>query len=301
MKIPTTFLGLFLATVLHAGPRISTHYAIITDTTDGGGKRATSAAYANDGSVGGLVGIATVAAPAETAKHGYIGQLYDVISLQLAAMPTTVNESASRQLSGAQLLDDTTTLNVPAASITWSIQSGPLSSITTGGLATAATVYQDTSATAHGSYAGNIGTLGLTVLNVNTDDFGTYAADGIDDAWQNQYFGLNNPSAGPLLDPDFDGQNNLFEFTAGLVPNDPASKFSHRIEDVPGFPFQKRIVFSPRFASRSYNILTSTTLITGSWSLLIGGPVSDNGNERTITDPGASGPAKFYQVQIIKP
>lgn len=43
----------------------------------------------------------------------------------------------------------------------------------------------------------------------------------LDDAWQNQYFGLDNPLAAPTADPD--GETNSFEFTAGLIPSDPQS------------------------------------------------------------------------------
>ena len=95
-----------LSASLHAGPRTSPSYAILTDNADTGGRRATSASYTNDGSAGGVAGLSTVAAPAETAKHGYIGQLYDVTGLLLSATPTTVNEGGTLPLSAAQLLDD---------------------------------------------------------------------------------------------------------------------------------------------------------------------------------------------------
>lgn len=285
----------------HAGPRTSASYSLATDTADAGGTRATSASYTNDGSAGGVVGVSTVASPAETAKHGYIGQLTEVTALQLAASPTTVNEGATRQLSAAQLLDDLTTNAVPANSIAWSIVSGPLS-INANGLATAATVYQNTAATAQGVYAGNTGSLVLTVVDSIADNFGSYAGDGIGDDWQFQYFGLNNPNAAPLLDPDHDGHNNLFEFTAGIVPTDSTSKFSYRIEPVPGFPTQRKLIFSPRLAGRTYAVKISATLGAGAvWSNLAGGVITDNGNERTVTDTSATGSAKFYSVEIVKP
>lgn len=289
-----------LATAAHAGPRTSTSYNISTDTTDAGGKRATSTNYTNDGSAGGAVGISTVAVPAETAKHGYIGQLTEVTALQLATAPTTVNETATRQLSAKQVLDDLTTNAVLANSINWSIVSGPLSSINSNGLATAATVYQNTAATAQGIFAGNTGTLGLTVLDTIADNFGTYAGDGIGDDWQFQYFGLNNAKAAPAADPDFDGHNNLFEFTAGIIPTDAASKFNWRIDPVPGFPVQKKLIFSPRFVNRTYTVKTATTLGVP-MTTLTGSTFSDNGNERTVTDTSATGGAKFYSVEIVKP
>lgn len=293
--------SLIVAGSLHAGPRTSASYTVATDSADAGGKRATSASYTNDGSIGGITGISTAAAPEETAKQGYIGQLYEVTALNLASAPTIVNETLTRQLSGEQLLDDSTTIAVPAASITWSILSGPLTGISTGGLATAGAVYQNTAASVQGSYAGDNGALGLTVLDTIADNFGTYAADGLGDDWQVQYFGLGNPNAGPLVDPDHDGHNNHFEFTAGIVPTDPHSVFRFRIAPVPGQPGQKNLIFSPRLADRTYIVRASTLSPAGTFLPLGSSSSSDNGTERTVTDLNAGGARKFYQVEIVKP
>lgn len=291
-----------IASAAHAGPRTSANYSIATDTTDIGGGRTASAAYTNDGSAGGVAGLSTVAAPAELAKSGYIGQLYEVTTLQLAASPTTVNEGETRQLSGREALDDGNFNALSAAAIAWSVQSGPLVGIDVNGLVTAAVVYEDTLATAHGDYGGLTGALDLTVLNVNSDDLPGYNGDGIDDAWQVQYFGLNNPNAAPGVDPDFDGQDNLFEFTAGIVPTEPNSRFLLRSTTTPGQPGQMNLIISPRLPDRIYTVKTSPTLGSlATWTDLTTFTFSDNGNERTITDTAATGPRKFYQVQIVMP
>jgi hypothetical protein len=284
-----------------AAPRSSASYAIATDTADAGGKRATSAAYTNDGSAGGVAGLSTVAAPAETAKAGYLGQLYDVTGLTLTAVSLNVNETATDQLGAWQVLDDATFLAVPAASVAWSVASGPLTGISTGGLATAGSVYQDTPANAQGIYLGQTGSLGLTVKNVNLDDFGSYAGDGLDDDWQVLYFGLNNLLAAPTADPDGDGQNNLFEFTAGLVPNNAQSRFALRITPVAGQPTQQKIIFNPLVSGRTYTVTFRPDLTTGTWTTLTGTSQSDNGAERTVTDLNATGGRKFYEVKISKP
>ncbi len=304
MKTPI-FLAAVLAPALSfAGPRTSASYSIVTDTADAGGKRSTSVNYTNDGSAGGIAGIATVAAPAETAKHGYLGQLYDVTGLVLSATPTTVNEGGTLPLSAAQLLDDATTLAVPAASVAWSVAAGPLASINASGVATAGVVYQNTAATAQGNFAGNLSTLALTVLNVNLDNFGAYASDTLDDAWQVQYFGQPpNANAGPLVDADNDGQSNAFEYTAGLVPTDPASRFSIAIASVAGQPGRKNIIFNPLVLTggRSYLVKFRPDLATGTWTALTGTTQSDAGEQRTVTDLNATGAKKFYQVEITKP
>ena len=93
---------------------------------------------------------------------------------------------------------------------------------------------------------------------------------GFDDDWQVQFFCLDSPLAGPSIDPDADGQVNLFEFTAGLVPTDPNSVFATRFAPDPGQPALTRIAFGPIAAGRSYTILASPSLASGSWQPLRG-------------------------------
>lgn len=294
--------SLLILPIALAAPRTSTHYTLSSETANAGGNRATSSAYTHDGNVGDTVaGFSTDTAPATIAKHGYLGQLTEGTALQLAAAPTTVDETATRQLTAVHVLDDATANAIPATSITWSVQSGPLLSINPSGLATTATVYQDTLAVAQGSFAGLTGSLNLAVVNTIADNFGAYAADGLDDDWQVTYFGLNNPDAAPLLDPDSDGHNNRFEFVAGLVPTDALSVFRWRIERVPGQPSSTQLIFSPVVGGRSYVVKFRPGLTTGSWLPLTGTTETDNGNERTVTDPNVTGPTKFYQVEIVKP
>lgn len=303
MKL-STFLFLLSVAAVRAELRTSASYLISAETSDAGGKKTASDAYSVDASIGSVTGISTVASPAATLKSGYIAQLYDLTGLVLNGAPLTIDEGGTLQLAAWQSLDDSTFLAVPAVSVAWGVVSGPLTSISTSGLATAGIVYQHTAASAQGIYAGNTSqSLALTVLNVNTDDLPGYLADGIDDGWQVQYFGLPpNPNAGPLIDPDGDGQNNTFEYTAGLVPTDANSLFRLRLEGVPGQSGQKKLTFGPRFADRTYTVQAKSSLLTvGSWSAITGSAPSDNGEERTITDLDASGAVKFYQVEITKP
>ncbi|MBS0657491.1 MAG: hypothetical protein JSR82_04495 [Verrucomicrobia bacterium] len=293
-------LGLTPA-ALPADVRSSANYSVAAEVVDGGGRRTSGGVYTNDATIGGLAGLSTVTTPALTAKHGYAGQLFDVASLSLAVANANVNETANRQVNATAVLDDGSTLTLGNSAFTWSIVTGPLSAISSAGLATAGVVYQDTSASVQATYAGVAQQLTLNVVNSNLDNFGTYAGDGIDDAWQVQYFGLNNPQAGPTVDVDGDGQNNLFEYTAGTVPNQAGSRFALRDEAVPGQPTQKRIIFSPRLTDRTYVVQFATDLALGNWQTLTNLTTSDNGQERTVTDLGATGAKRFYRVQVTKP
>lgn len=304
MRIHSLFgLLLALATAVWAEPRASTDYSLAPESTGAGGGRATSANYTSDSDVGGSVGLSTGGtSPVVLAKAGYAGQLYDVTALTPAADPTTVAEGATRQLAAGATCDDGTTLALEDADLAWSVLSGPLTGIDPTGLATAGLVYADTPATARVAWGGLTGDLVLTVLDTVPDNFGSYAGDGLADDWQVAYFGLDNPQAGPAMDPDADGQDNGFEETAGLDPTDPLSRLLLRIALVSGQPDHRDLTFGPVVAGRSYRILASTTLGAGSWAPLPGSPpTSDNGDERTITDTAATEAKKFYQVEVSKP
>jgi hypothetical protein len=299
--LQTSILGLALVTTLHAGPRSSTNYGIAAETSDAGGQRTSSANYKNDGSVGLVAGISTVGSPAGTAKAGYIAQLYDVSGLVVNSAAPDVNESDTLQLAAWQLLDDATFLATNAGAVTWGIVAGPIVDISANGLLTAGLVFENTPASVEGTLSSFTGAMNFTVLDTIPDNFGSYAGDGIGDDWQVQYFGQNNPLAAPGLDPDGDGGNNLFEFTAGLVPTDPASVFRLRLEAVPGQPTRKNLIFNPRLDGRTYVVKALPAIESGSWQPLATFNQSDNGAERTVTDLNATGAKKFYRVEITRP
>ena len=68
MNLRVLFLTALLPASAHAGPRTSANYNVATDSADVGGKRATSAAYTNDGSAGGIAGLSTVRGEEQTAS-----------------------------------------------------------------------------------------------------------------------------------------------------------------------------------------------------------------------------------------
>jgi hypothetical protein len=299
---------IFLALSAHGAPRTSADYSIPNDSTDAAGVHAQSANYSVNGSAVGEFGAganALVASAAYIGKGGFVGELYEVISLSITASPSNnLSETASRQLNAAPQADDSTTLaGFNPSSVAWSIISGPIASISSSGLATAGNTYQDTPATVGGTAQSLSGQLNLMILNVTNDDFGTYAGDQIDDSWQVQYFGQPpNANASPSADPDGDGQVNLFEFTAGLVPTDSTSRFVLKIQSVGGQPSQKNLIFNPIAGGRTYTVQFTTTLISPlSWAPLTGTTEGDIGTERTVNDPNATGAKRFYRVEISKP
>jgi hypothetical protein len=203
---------------------------VIHDTVDAGGGRAKSKnaagpVFTNDASLGGIGGlsIAPAPAPARTVKHGYAGQLYDVAGVVLKASPASVAEGETRQLTALNVLDDGTFLGIPAersAGVFSAGRSPPSRSPASRPLASSRGTRN---ATVRGSHRGFSSSLLLSVLNVGTDDFGRYAGDQIDDAWQVTYFGEDSADAAPQLDPDGDGEDNLAEFRSNTNPADASS------------------------------------------------------------------------------
>jgi hypothetical protein len=216
-----TVLLATLAFVLLSNPAWSGTTAL--STLDGGGQSTTSPNYTMSGSVCGISGISTAVSPPVTVRQGYIGQLYNVTSLVVTAIPAPVSEDSNSQLIATATLDDGTVLVVAGCNVSWGVASYPIASINADGLATCASVYTDTVSIVSGYYLGASNSLTLLVLDTNPDNFGIYASDGIPDGWQVQYFGTNNPEGVASADADGTGQNNLFKYLAGLDPTNNAS------------------------------------------------------------------------------
>ncbi|MDH4454053.1 MAG: hypothetical protein QE570_12835 [Verrucomicrobiota bacterium] len=287
---------------VHAATRSSASYSTTTETLDIAGGHSTSASYSSDGSAGVIAGVSNVAAPVVVARNGYIGQLYEIATLQITATPLTVNEGGTRQLGAVPVLDDATTFVVPATGIAWSLQSGPVSGINASGLATAATVYENTTATAQGEFEGKRGTLVLTIVNVGMDDFGSYAGDGLPDGWQVQHFGLSGPSSGPTLDPDFDGLQNRLEYSLNLNPSQHSALPAALIKNGGVLEYTYTRSKAAVMGGTQFQVEWSETLGAAGWS---GSGVaeqvlSDNGTVQQVkaTLPAGSLGRRFVRLRV---
>jgi hypothetical protein len=211
-------LLLFLCSApLLAAVGTSANYTLAVGTFDGGGGKGVTANYEIDFSMGPGESGASLNTLSRT---GFAGGLMDPLALEIdrSAAPWSFNEQTTRQLAAHLLLDDDTLQALAAAEVDWSIVSGPITEVGATGNATAAAVYQDTPAVVGASHAGFSSTRAFSILNVDNDDFGTYAADGLSDLWQVSYFGVNNVQAGQATDADGDGLKNLQEFAFGTHP-----------------------------------------------------------------------------------
>ena len=293
-----TILLLALTAGAFAQSRTSSHYTLVAESLDSAGGESSSASYS---------GVASAADGAETntagmlLKSGFAAQLFAFTAIEIFAPASSMLENETLHL-GIQLTLDDGTLFFPAPSaVNWSVPGGPLLIGATDGIATARSVPTDTDATAAASYAGLTTSASIGVMDADQDNFGIYAGDGINDIWQTQYFGTENPAAAGDEDPDGDGFSNLFEYTAGLAPNDPASRFTLRLEAVPGEAAMRRVLFSPQIAGRVYSVQYRDSLTTGYWQPLELFNEGDDNGEHIVTDLDAAVPSRFYRVEIGTP
>jgi hypothetical protein len=287
-------LKYFLLLFACGGTLLGRAATLTTTSLDNGGGRATSATYVNDSNIGMLGGISS--AGTGSLRSGYAGQLTDVTGLAVTGTPATVSENATAQLSGAAVLDDTSLIALAGSNITWSTPAWPLAAINSNGVATAAAVHSNTLATVTGYYYGVAGTAQLNVLDVLPDNFGTYASDGLPDSWQVQYYGIGNPLAVPTAIAA-NGRDNLYDYTAALVPTNPASRFI--ITSITGLA-SRQVSFDPSSPERLYTLEYRTDLTEGAWSNVTGSVLLPGGSG-WLADTNAAAGQRFYRLNVVVP
>ncbi len=119
--------------------------------------------------------------------------------------------------------------------------------------------------------------------------------NGLPDTWEMEYFGnLTKTATG---DEDGDGQTNITEFTTGTNPSNSQSAF--RIKSATRDSVTSFTVRWDSVSGRTYRVMKSTTL-TGGW-LPASDPISGTGSEIPFTDPFATDPKSFYEIQVSLP
>ncbi|MEY3480419.1 MAG: hypothetical protein RIQ71_1194 [Verrucomicrobiota bacterium] len=161
------------------------------------------------------------------ARQGGNSMIYYATGFSVASDSLTINEqgapdtnSTRTQLRGNVVYDDATLGAVDGSQVAWTapVPNSALASISASGLAQAAAVYQNTSASFTGTYGGINATSSLTVLNVLPDNYSVWAGDTFDDAWEiaQGMSGAVNPNA------TNNGVPNWQLYAMGYNPAQPA-------------------------------------------------------------------------------
>lgn len=289
-------------TTAHAGVRSSANYEIPTEAMIGGGGLGQSQNYGSDVAISGPCGTGTGRPPLPPliliVNHGGpVPQRPTLKHFIIATPAPSIDEGATWQLAATGQYDDDTYVDLTVTGARWSATS-PLVISPADGSLRAEAIYGDALAEVRATYLEAKAVVSrIRVVNIASDNFGSYAGDGLNDAWQVRNFGFDSPNAAPLADPDGDGQDNRFENAAGTSPTNAASRFELRIDPVPGHPDWRNLTFTPWVSGRSYQLQHRPTLTAGftpSGRL----PITTNGNSVVITDTNATGAVRFYRVRI---
>jgi hypothetical protein len=211
----------------------------------------------------------------------------------------SANPSNTTVTVGANASFTAAATGLPAPAVQWQVSTNGGANFNNIGGATASPF---SFATAIGDNGSQYRAVFTNVAGSATTTAATLTVLTLQEAWRKQYFNIttNTGNAADTADPDGDGQNNLFEYVAGLVPNDAISRFKVRVEPVAGQPTQKAIIFSPVVAGRTY-VVKYKASHDDPWTALTNITTSDNGTERTVTDLSAAPGPRFYMVEITLP
>ena len=293
MKIAGGSFIILLFSVLCSRGAESQHYRIEQQgATAATGGIAGGGSYQNVGTAGDTGGIS--GAGIYLAKGGFTGQIYHDVALSISSPGYIVTEGSVHQLGAWLVCDDASTLPLPASSVQWQAASGPVS-IDAGGMLSTGPVYNDRFVIVAAYQGDRRSAIHLIVKNGGSDDFGLYAADGIDDRWQVDHFGENNPDGASDRDPFGSGHSNLFKYMAGLDPLDPMSRFIVRTAYDP-IQGRMQLNMAPCFETRNYHIMVSEDLKT--WQPVTLEPLAAERNEKAFVDFQPKLRKRYYRVEI---
>jgi hypothetical protein len=265
-------------------------------TLDAGGSVASGGTVVNISSLGGIGGVSSDGG--ETiARAGFPGQIYNIASLSATPEPAGVIEEGTLQLAPVIVCDDSTTLI--STCVLWETDSIFLSIGSGTGQITAGTVPGTREETVRLTAADVTGDVPVTIFDTTPDNYGPFAADGLDDSWQWDWFASDPARGAPGSDPDGDGQNNMLEYFAGTLPLDSASFLRLSIATITGDPSARLLRFTPWRPDRAYSWHSSTNH-QPPWSPVNGVPVTPDAlNEwGEATDASAAEAEKFYRLLI---
>jgi hypothetical protein len=121
--------------------------------------------------------------------------------------------------------------------------------------------------------------------------------DGLDDAWEQQFFG--GLGANPNDDPDGDGLNNLREFRAGTNPTDAQSLFEILEVNRAGANLRVRWSSQP---NHTYRVRRSATLRTAAADYqVIASGITATPPLNEFLDTTTAGGAQFFYIIEVQP
>lgn len=256
---------------------------------NGGGGVQSAGTVVLESEVGGFVGLSTQGVC--TMRAGFAGQLNELTAFTTTAASVTVPEASTVRIHAGGSFTDGTSGDLPDPP-DWTT-TGPIDSVDGNGVALAGLVFQNSPAAIQAVYGGYTSSVGVVVVNVGNDDYGAYAHDGVEDAWQVSYFGTADPEGRGDRDWDHDGSINSAEFGATTDPTNSLSVLA--IVDVRSATGTESVRWIGGTAATQY-LESASSLATGTWMVSQTNlpPTSVTNDYQVSSPPGA---VRFYRVR----
>ena len=238
--------------------RSSGSYRVESESISAGVSEGTSPTFESTSGAG-LPPPAEQTSPTYEATPDLSGQLSVPLGFALAG-PLTVVEGESAQYYPAIALDDGTyqSLGLEGASFTL-LTTSAYAQLSTEGALTTSFLPQAETLTLQVNQGPAQATRQITVKDTLKDNFGPYAGDGLDDAWQFLWFGPHDPAGLAQADADGDGFTNAYEHLTGTAPTDRSSAFRLSLQQAPE-EGSLSLRLPALLTGRRYRLQTSLTL-----------------------------------------
>jgi hypothetical protein len=223
------------------------------------------------------------------------GSIYDPVALRAETETSDVPEEQTTRASAHLACDDDSRLPPPVPP-TFTVLSGPISLESLSEFR-AEPVYRNSNVLVQVEAGIWLTLLNMRVLDTDPDNFGLFSGDDVADEWQVNFFTVGNPDGAADQDPDGDGDDNRFEFTAGTDPTSAADRFDITLQRTAG----AEILFGPVQTGRTYRIESSDTLASTDWFPVTGLVAYASSPVAALPDPRPDVPARHYRVWIDYP
>jgi hypothetical protein len=141
----------------------SASYLISANSINSGGNSAASTNYTQTASMG-LIVMTSTASTSGTYEEEFVSPAVSPVSLQVSAPMTSVADNSTLLLTAIEQLDDSTFTVESGTAVTWSVVSGPITSISSSGVVTPGNVTQTTPAVVQASFGSYVVDFGISIL-----------------------------------------------------------------------------------------------------------------------------------------
>jgi len=219
MKVPLIFL--LFGVPLHA-ERLGGPYSLKLESTSTTHSTviASENIYLGRSGVGPSYGMIEDTSQTYSAWSAVSPQRHLLLEIQTDPHTNPLPEGAQTDTTFRLITDLIPEIIIPNSDVTYTPSSSWISSTGAPGIFAASNVYQEETVNLQGTWGNYSHSAPIVIQNHLSDNFGTYAGDGLGDDWQVQHYGVDNADAAPTAQPRGAKRPNFLSYFAQLPPTE---------------------------------------------------------------------------------